>query len=54
MNYMLHAYAFFSILSTHILIKNSSDEGRSSHFALFLDWSKSLHGFALATIDESE
>jgi len=48
-----HTWTGNSILSTHILIKNPSNEGRGSHFASSLDWSKSLHSFTLATSDES-
>ena len=38
---------------SNILIKKSSDEGHGGHFASSLDWSKSLHSFALTISDES-
>ena len=38
---------------TTIHLKKSSKEGRGSHFASSLDWSKSLHSFAITTSNES-
>ena len=36
------------------LIKNSYNEGCSSHFASFLDWSKNLHSFVFTKIATSD
>ena len=40
-------------LNSTTVLFDSSDEGRDSHFASSLDWSKSLDSFSLTTSDES-
>jgi len=56
-SYAVYAVLQYAVWKQHTIHPNSntssSDEGHGSHFALSLEWSKSLHSFALTTNDRS-